>query len=145
MPHYPAYTTTVIGAHSVPRWYEALDRLVALGQLAEGDFADAQLRATQAAILEQEIAGIDVITGWRNAPAHGITGTPRQTRCSIISGRRFPPSRERRGQSRSRNMTRTSFIPPQFAEGPIPDDVDLGLVEEFKTVSSFARSQSRSP
>ena len=63
MPHYPPYTTTVVGAHSVPRWYEALDRLVILGQLAEGDLADAQLRASQAAILEQEIAGIDVITG----------------------------------------------------------------------------------
>ncbi len=63
MPHYPRYTTTVIGAHSVPRWYEALDRLVISGQLGEGDFADAQLRATQAAILGQEIAGIDVITG----------------------------------------------------------------------------------
>jgi 5-methyltetrahydropteroyltriglutamate--homocysteine methyltransferase len=57
------YTTTVVGAHSVPRWYEALDLFVALGQLAEGDFADAQLRATQASILEQQIAGIDVITG----------------------------------------------------------------------------------
>jgi 5-methyltetrahydropteroyltriglutamate--homocysteine methyltransferase len=55
--------TTVVGAHSVPRWYEVLDRLVALGQLAEGDFADAQLRSTQAAILEQERAGIDLITG----------------------------------------------------------------------------------
>ena len=41
MPQYQPYTTTVVGAHSVPRWYEALDRLVALGQLAEGDFADA--------------------------------------------------------------------------------------------------------
>jgi 5-methyltetrahydropteroyltriglutamate--homocysteine methyltransferase len=41
LPHYPPYTTTVVGAHSVPRWYEALDRLVALGQLAEGDFVDA--------------------------------------------------------------------------------------------------------
>ena len=63
MPQYAPYTTTVVGAHSVPRWYEVLDRLVSLGQLAEGDFADAQLRATQAAILEQEIAGVDVITG----------------------------------------------------------------------------------
>jgi 5-methyltetrahydropteroyltriglutamate--homocysteine methyltransferase len=63
MPHYAPYTTTVVGAHSMPRWYEPLDRLVALGQLAEGDFIDAQLRATQAAILEQEVAGIDVITG----------------------------------------------------------------------------------
>ena len=63
MPRYEPYTTTVVGAHSVPRWYEPLDRLVSLGQLPPGDFADAQLRATQAAILEQEVAGIDLITG----------------------------------------------------------------------------------
>jgi len=35
----------------------------AAGNSLPGDFADAQLRASQAAILEQEIAGIDVITG----------------------------------------------------------------------------------
>ena len=63
MPQYPPYTTTVVGAHSVPRWYEALDRLVTGGQLSAGDLADAQFRAMQAAILEQEAAGIDVITG----------------------------------------------------------------------------------
>src|SRR5665213_2264127 len=63
MPHYSPYTTTVVGAHSVPRWYEALSRLVTLGQIAAGDLADAQDRASQAAILEQEIAGIDVGTG----------------------------------------------------------------------------------
>jgi 5-methyltetrahydropteroyltriglutamate--homocysteine methyltransferase len=63
MPAYEKYTTTVVGAHSVPRWYEALDRMVTMGQMAPGDFADAQLRATQGAILEQEVAGIDVITG----------------------------------------------------------------------------------
>ena len=63
MARYSQYTTTVVGAHSVPRWYEALDRLVTLGQLSPADFADAQFRAGQAAILEQEAAGIDVITG----------------------------------------------------------------------------------
>lgn len=31
MVRYSPYTTTVVGAHSVPRWYEALDRLVTLG------------------------------------------------------------------------------------------------------------------
>jgi 5-methyltetrahydropteroyltriglutamate--homocysteine methyltransferase len=60
---YPKYTTTVIGAHSVPDWYEALDRLLAVGQLSMSSMADAQHRATQAAVLEQELAGIDVITG----------------------------------------------------------------------------------
>ena len=72
---YPKYTTTVIGARSVPDWYEALDRLLAVGQLSMSSMADAQHRATQAAVLEQELAGIDVITG---GP---ITATPRPTPC----------------------------------------------------------------
>jgi len=63
MPHYPKYTTTVIGAYSVPRWYEPLDRLVTMGQLLPEDMGDAQYRVMQAAIIDQEIAGIDVITG----------------------------------------------------------------------------------
>src|SRR4051812_41288501 len=63
MIHYEKLTTTVVGAHSVPRWYEALDRLVIAGQLSSGDLDDAQFRASQAAILDQEIAGIDVVTG----------------------------------------------------------------------------------
>ena len=63
MVRYPRYATTVIGAHSVPDWYEALDRLVAVGQLSMTAMADAQFRATEAAVLEQEIAGIDIVTG----------------------------------------------------------------------------------
>ncbi|MBW4090645.1 MAG: hypothetical protein HIU82_05995 [Proteobacteria bacterium] len=60
---YRAYTRTVVGAYSVPRWYEVLDRQVTLGQVTPADFADAPSRATQAAIPEQESAGIDIITG----------------------------------------------------------------------------------
>src|SRR6202044_3407918 len=60
---YPKYSTTVIGAHSVPDWYEALDRLMAVGQLSMSAMADAQSRAGLAAIKDQELAGIDVITG----------------------------------------------------------------------------------
>ena len=63
MPLYPAYTVTVVGAHSVPRWYEALDRLVTLGQLSPGDFNDAQFRAMQAAIVELKAAAKCDATG----------------------------------------------------------------------------------
>ena len=63
MKPYPKYATTVIGAHSVPDWYESLDRLVSVGQLSMAAMTDAQYRASQAAILDQELAGIDVITG----------------------------------------------------------------------------------
>jgi hypothetical protein len=63
MGRYSKYTTTVIGAYSVPDWFEPLDRLLAVGQLAMASMADAQFRASQAAVLDQEIAGVDVLTG----------------------------------------------------------------------------------
>jgi 5-methyltetrahydropteroyltriglutamate--homocysteine methyltransferase len=127
----------VVGAHSVPRWYEALDRLVALGQLTEGDLADAQLRATQAAILEQEVAGIDVITGGemhrrrhnRHAPPNAMLNHFWQKIPSL------------QGEARPKPITQYDanvFHPAATCRGPIPDNVDLGLIEEFKTVSSFA-------
>ena len=52
MPAYPKYTTTVIGAHSVPDWFEALDRLVAVGQLSMASMADAQLASKIRGILD---------------------------------------------------------------------------------------------
>jgi 5-methyltetrahydropteroyltriglutamate--homocysteine methyltransferase len=138
MPPYEKYTTTVVGAHSVPRWYEALDRLVALGQLAPGDFADAQVRAGQAAILEQEIAGIDVITGGemhrrthnRHAPPNAMLNHFWQKIPSF------------QGDTKPKPITAHDphvFHPAAICRGPIIDSVDLGLVDEFLTVSSFAR------
>jgi 5-methyltetrahydropteroyltriglutamate--homocysteine methyltransferase len=138
VPPYPKFTTTVVGAHSVPRWYEALDRQVALGHLGAGDFADAQLRATQAAILEQEIAGIDIITGGemhrrthnRHAPPNAMLNHFWQKIPSF------------QGETKPKPITRHDpnvFHPAAVCRGPIPDNVDLGLVQEFNTVSSFAR------
>ena len=57
------YTTTVVGAHSVPRWYEVLEKQVEAGALTGEEMADVQFRASQAAIADQDAAGIDVVTG----------------------------------------------------------------------------------
>src|ERR1700730_7687001 len=138
MPQYAPYTTTVVGAHSVPRWYEALDRLVALGQLAEGDFADAQLRATQASILEQEIAGIDVITGGEMHRRRHNRHSPPNAMLNHF-WQKIPSFQ---GETRPKPITQYDpnvFHPAAVCRGPIPDTVDLGLVDEFKMVSSFAR------
>jgi 5-methyltetrahydropteroyltriglutamate--homocysteine methyltransferase len=137
MPHYPRYTTTVVGAHSVPRWYEALDRLVALGQLAEGDLADAQLRASQAAILEQEVAGIDVITGGEMHRRRHNRHSPPNAMLNHF-WQKIPSFQ---GETRPKPITKYDpnvFHPAAICRGPIADNVDLGLVDEFKTVSSFA-------
>ena len=138
MAHYEKYTTTVIGAHSVPRWYEAMDRLVSSGQLAPGDFVDAQLRATQAAILEQEIAGIDVITG---GEMHRRTHNRHSPPNAMLNHfwQKIPAFQ---GETKPKPITRHDphvFHPAAICRGPILDSIDLGLAEEFKTVSSFAR------
>jgi 5-methyltetrahydropteroyltriglutamate--homocysteine methyltransferase len=134
---YPKYTTTVIGAHSVPRWYEALDRLVALGQLAEGDLTDAQLRASQAAVLEQETAGIDVITGGEMHRRRHNRHSPPNAMLNYF-WEKIPSFQ---GETRPKPITPYDpnvFHPAAICRGPIPDSVDLGLVDEFKMVASFA-------
>src|ERR1700730_5456559 len=138
MPHHRKYTTTVVGAHSVPRWYESLDRLVTLGQLSPADFADAQYRATQAAILEQEIAGIDVITG---GEMHRRTHNRHSPPNAMLNHfwQKIPSFQ---GETKPKPITRHDphvFHPAAICRGPILDSIDLGLVEEFMTVSSFAR------
>src|SRR5712692_340422 len=138
MAHYRKYTTTVVGAHSVPRWYEALDRLVGLGQISPADFADAEFRATQAAILEQEVAGIDVITG---GEMHRRTHNRHWAPNSMLNrfGQKMPASK---GVTRPKPISRHDpnvFNPAATCRGPIAETTDLGLVDEFRTVSAFAR------
>ena len=136
MERYPTYGTTVIGAHSVPDWFEALDRLVAVGQLSMASFADAQLRATKAAVLDQEVADIDVITGGemhrrthnRHAPPNAMLNHFWQ---------KIPAFQ---GPTRPKPITAHDpdvFHPAATCRSRIMEGVDLGLVEEFKTVSAF--------
>src|SRR5215217_903121 len=139
MPKYEKYTTTVIGAHSVPRWYEAFDRLVSSGQLATGDFADAQLRATQAAILDQEIAGIDVITG---GEMHRRTHNRHSPPNAMLNyfWQKIPAFQ---GSTRPKPITPHDPNVFHFAatcRDRISDTVDLGLVDEFRTVSALTSS-----
>jgi len=137
MRHYEKYTTTVVGSYSVPLWYEALERQVESCLLPPAEMQDAQFRATQAAILDQEIAGIDIITGGemhrrtnnRHAPPNAMLnhfwqkmpGFSKETRPKPIS-------------AKDPNV----FHPAAVCTGQI-GQADLGLVEEFKTVSKYAR------
>lgn len=130
------YTTTVVGAFSVPRWYEALEKQVERGELSADDMADVQFRASQGAIADQEAAGIDVITGGemhrrtnnRNAPPNAmlnhfwakIPGFSKETRPKPIT-------------PKDDKVTH----PGAVLDGKIGYG-DLGLVDEFRMVSRFA-------
>ncbi len=139
MTTYSKYKTTVVGSYSVPRWYETLEKQVEAGALTKNDMADAQYRATQAAILDQETAGIDIITGGemhrrtnnRHAPPNAmlnffwekLPGFARETRPKPIT-------------TKDPNV----FHPAAVCTGPI-EYGDLGLVEEYEMVSRLAKSE----
>jgi 5-methyltetrahydropteroyltriglutamate--homocysteine methyltransferase len=136
--NYPKYATAVIGAYSVPDWYEALDRLVAVGQLSMASMADAQFRAGQAAILDQEIAGIDVVTGGemhrrthnRHSPPNAMLNYFWQKIPAFQGGTRAKPI-----TPHDPNV----FHPAATCRAQIRDDIDLGLVEEFRSISSLTK------
>ena len=138
MAKYPKYATTVIGAHSVPDWYEALDRLVAVGQLSMASMVDAQYRASQAAVLDQEIAGIDVVTG---GEMHRRTHNRHSPPNAMLNyfWQKIPAFQ---GSTRAKPITRHDpnvFHPAATCRARIYDNVDLGLVDEFKMVSALTR------
>jgi 5-methyltetrahydropteroyltriglutamate--homocysteine methyltransferase len=135
---YPKYATTVIGAHSVPDWYESLDRLVSFGQLSMAAMADAQYRAGQAAVLDQELAGIDVVTsGEMHRRTHNRHSPPN----AMLNyfWQRIPAFQ---GSTRPKLITPYDpnvFHPAATCRARIQDDTDLGLVDEFRMASALTR------
>jgi 5-methyltetrahydropteroyltriglutamate--homocysteine methyltransferase len=133
---YPKYATTVVGAHSVPDWYEALDRLVAVGQLSMAAFADAQYRSMQAAVLDQELAKIDVITGGEMHRRTHNRHSPPNAMLNFF-WQKIPAFQ---GSTRPKQITTHDpnvFHPAATCRSRIFDNVDLGLADEFKTVSAL--------
>jgi 5-methyltetrahydropteroyltriglutamate--homocysteine methyltransferase len=140
---YPKYATTVIGAYSVPDWYEALDRLVSVGQLSMASMTDAQFRSSEAAILDQENAGIDIITG---GEMHRRTHNRHSPPNAMLNyfWQKIPAFQ---GMTKPKPITPYDpnvYHPAAACRARIEDNIDLGLVDEFKMVSSLTdRSRSR--
>jgi 5-methyltetrahydropteroyltriglutamate--homocysteine methyltransferase len=136
MVRYPKYSTTVIGAYSVPDWYESLDRLVAVGQLSMAAMADAQFRAGEAAIHDQELANIDVITG---GEMHRRTHNRHSPPNAMLNHfwQKIPAFQ---GGTRPKPITPHDpdvFHPAATCRDRISESIDLGLVDEYNMVTEL--------
>ena len=131
------YTTTVVGAYSVPRWYEALEKQVEAGTLSPDDMSDAQFRASQAAIADQEAAGIDVITGGEMHRRTNNRHAPPNAMLNHFWGKIPGFSAETRPKPITPKDEKVTH-PAAVLTGPI-GSADLGLVDEYNMVSTFAR------
>src|SRR3984885_2622682 len=139
---YPKYATTVIGAYSVPDWFEPLDRLLAVGQLSMSSMADAQFRASQAAVLDQEIAEIDVITG---GEMHRRTHNRHSPPNAMLNHfwQKIPAFQ---GSTRPKPITKHDpnvFHPAATCKSEIAENIDLGLLDEFKLVTELTRKPAK--
>lgn len=146
MTQYAKYATTVVGAHSVPRWYEALEKLFEARQLSRADLADAQYRATQAALLDQEAAGIDVVTGGEMHRRSNNRHSPPNAMLNFFWQK--IPAFARDPKAISGIVTRPKkitvkdlnvFHPAGVCIAKISNATDLGLVDEFNMVSQYAK------
>ncbi|MBI4640272.1 MAG: hypothetical protein HY731_06230, partial [Candidatus Tectomicrobia bacterium] len=54
--------TTVVGSYTVPDWYPILQEAIVSGKITSEAFADAKATAARAAVKDQEVAGVDVIS-----------------------------------------------------------------------------------
>ena len=96
------------------------------------------LRASQAAVVDQEMAGIDVITG---GEMHRRTHNRHSPPNAMLNHfwQKIPSFA---GATRAKQITPHDpnvFHPAAICRGPVPEALDLGLVEEFTTVSAYAR------
>lgn len=145
----PAYTTTVVGAHSVPRWFEVLDAQVRAGTISRDDMLDAQWRASQGALLDQEAAGIDVVNGGelhrRRHNRHSPPNAMLNHFWERLPGFARDPDADAELLTRPMPITPKDpnvFHPAAVCTGPIRY-ADLGLVEEFVFVARYASDPER--
>ena len=133
---YPKFTTTVIGAHSVPTGTRRSIGLCPSASYPWCRWPTRNIVRSQAAILDQEIAGIDVITG---GEMHRRTHNRHRPPNAMLNyfWQKIPAFQGSTRPSRSPRTTRTSSILRRRAGARIDDNVDLGLVDEFKMVSAL--------
>lgn len=137
MPTFEKYTTTVVGAHSVPRWYEELEKLVESGKLGKPDMVDAQFRASQAALVDMEAAGIDIVNGGEMHRRTNNRHAPPNAMLNFFWN--IIPAFQ--GETRPKPITIKDpnvTHPAAVCRSRIGDDADLGLVDEFNMVNTFA-------
>ncbi|MFA9459521.1 hypothetical protein [Thiohalorhabdus methylotrophus] len=137
MPDYSPYATTVVGAYSVPRWYEALEIEVERGELDRADMENAQFVASQAAILDHDTAGIDILTGGEMHRRTNNRHAPPNAMLNFFWNKLPGFSKETRPKPITEQDPNVTH-PAAVCTGPI-GDADLGLVDEYRMVSRFAR------
>ena len=117
----PALPTSVVGSHGLPGWVWLAREAMEAGRLGAVDLRELTEDATQLALLDQERAGIDVVSTGEMMRVRFIIGF-----YDRITGIRALPAPRQLGQPLWDTNT------PFEVSGKIAAPQGLGIVEEFK-------------
>ena len=133
----------------MPRWFAALETQARAGDLANEDMLDAQWRASQAALADQEAAGIDVVNGGEMHRRRNNRHSPPNAMLNHFWQRL--PGFARDPNDETTILTRPMRVTPKDPNVFHPAAIcvesigyaDLGLVEEFAFVARYARDPNK--
>ena len=118
----PLLPTTVVGSHARPGWWHTCKELVDKGQWGQADLEELLDDAVDIAILDQERAGVEIITDGEARRLEGYV----DGYYAIINGIRPIPSARLAGPWGYDQQTRYE------ATGEIKAPSGLGIVDEFR-------------
>jgi 5-methyltetrahydropteroyltriglutamate--homocysteine methyltransferase len=121
MSHLPLLPTTVVGSHGKPGWWHVCKDLHARGDWGSYDLEELLSDAVDIAILDQERAGVDIITDGEARRLDGYVDSYYE----IIDGIRALPVARKAGPWGYDQQTRYEAI------GKIAAPTGLGIVQEF--------------
>jgi 5-methyltetrahydropteroyltriglutamate--homocysteine methyltransferase len=113
--------TSVVGSHGLPGWVWLAREAMEAGRLGQSDVRELMEDATQAALLDQERAGVDILSTGEMMRVRFIIGF-----YDRITGIRALPAARKLGQPLWDTNT------PFEVTDPIGAPDGLGIVEEFK-------------
>jgi 5-methyltetrahydropteroyltriglutamate--homocysteine methyltransferase len=134
--------TTVVGSYSVPDWYPSVARAVEEGTLAAEALADAKACAVRAAVHDQEVAGIDIVSDGelfrRNDNRFGPPNAMINHFAAMIPG--F--SGELREKTGITPVAPDASLPAPVVVGAL-EEADLGLVDELAFLRATTGRRTR--
>ncbi len=129
----PLLPTTVVGSHAKPGWWHTCKDLVDQGQWGQADLEELLNDAVDIAILDQERAGVDIITDGESRRLDGYV----DSYYAIIEGIRPIPAARKAGPWGYDQQTRYE------ATGKIKAPTGLGIVKEFEYLIAHAQKATK--
>ncbi|MDH7516157.1 MAG: methionine synthase [Bacteroidota bacterium] len=129
----PLFPTTVIGSYSLPAWLEHVRRLGASGMLTAEQVEEAHDNAVRSAVLDQELAGVDVITDGE---------LRRETMVYFFSSR--IEGFDMQGKMKPiGNLDPSIQMPDPIVRGPVRSKGSLGMERHFAFLKAHARHRTK--